>query len=868
MDDDALNIGDTSTVTFTFSEAPVGFDLTDITAPNGTLTNLTVDAGNPLVYTATFTPDVNIEDTTNEITVSNGYTDAAGNTGTGNTSANYEVDTVAPTLAITAADSNLSTGETTVLTFQFSEDVSDFRAGRHHANRWHTEQLRPGRCEYLHGSVHPVRRGRAFGEQSRTTTYTDIAGNDGTGAYSLSLTSDIIAPTVAITMDDVALNIGDTSTVTFTFSEAPIGFDLTDITAPNGTLTGLAVDPSNPLVYTVTFTPDVNIEDTTNEITVSNGYTDAAGNTGIGNTSANYAVDTVAPTLAITAADANLSVGETTVLTFQFNEDVSDFALGDITPTGGTLGNFVQVDANTYTVAFTQSGAGVPSVVVANNTYTDIVGNNGAGSSLTMSRSADTPDLWVVPNVQGVYQPLTQINTSANVTQNNIESRLGLNNGVLDTFNPPSGAVTDNGNVNATRGQYVSYEAQLQAGDSLALDWTFNNGENNGGQIGQGFNDLAFAVITDPNGNTSIVQLSSSEQVWTSAGSGSASGTQSIAATVPGTYQVAFIVMNGRDQAVNSSLNVTGYQLTQSGGAVLNEASVPLAISASLTDSSETLTIQVSGVPTGATLSAGTNNGGGVWTLTQAELAGLMLTPVSGFTGNINLTVTATSTESNGTTSTATENITVNIAQTTNIQAGNQGNNTLNGTGNNDNIDGSGGNDTLNGNNGNDLLSGGTGNDTLNGGSGNDILDGGIGNDTLNGNAGHDQLHGGAGTDTLTGGSGNDIIWGDAGDDIIFGGLGTDQLSGGAGADRFTYLSSDVGSSVEIDTILDFNQGDGDVLDLTSLLNTAETANNLDAYLNFEKVGNDTLVHINSDGDYVAGNTVSVFFLSYSAPVH
>ncbi|WP_261842215.1 Ig-like domain-containing protein [Aliamphritea ceti] len=855
LDDVALNIGDTSTVTFTFSEAPVGFDLNDVAAPNGTLTGLAVDPSNPLVYTATFTPAVNIEDTTNEITVSNGYTDAAGNTGTGNTSANYEVDTVAPTLAITAADANLSVGETTVLTFQFSEDVSDFVLA----------DITPtggtlGNFVQVDANTYTVAFTQSGADAPSVAvannSYTDIAGNDGTGS-SLTISADIIAPTVAITMDDVALNIGDTSTVTFTFSEAPVGFDLNDVAAPNGTLTNLTVDAGNPLVYTAIFTPDVNIEDTSNEITVSNGYTDAAGNTGTGNTSANYEVDTVAPTLAITAADSNLSVGETTVLTFQFSEDVSDFAIGDITPTGGTLANFVQVDANTYTVEFTQSGAGVPSVVVANNTYADIVGNNGAGSSLTMSRSADTPDLWVVPNVQGVYQPLTQINTSENVTQNNIESRLGLNNGVLDTFNPPSGAVTDNGNVNATRGQYVSYEAQLQAGDSLALDWTFNNGENNGGQIGQGFNDLAFAVITDPNGNTSIVQLSSSEQVWTSAGSGSASGTQSIAATVPGTYQVGFIVMNGRDQAVNSSLNVTGYQLTQSGGAVLNEASVPLAISASLTDSSETLTIQVSGVPTGATLSAGTNNGGGVWTLTQAELAGLMLTPVSGFTGNINLTVTATSTESNGTTSTATENITVNIAQTTNIQAGNQGNNTLNGTGNNDNIDGSGGNDTLNGNNGNDLLSGGTGNDTLNGGSGNDILDGGIGNDTLNGNAGHDQLHGGAGTDTLTGGSGNDIIWGDAGDDIIFGGLGSDQLSGGAGADRFTYLSSDVGSSVEIDTILDFNQGDGDVLDLTSLLNTAETANNLDAYLNFEKVGNDTLVHINSDGDYVAGNTVS-----------
>src|SRR5207237_9165919 len=38
------------------------------------------------------------------------------------------------------------------------------------------------------------------------------------------------------------------------------------------------------------------------------------------------------------------------------------------------------------------------------------------------------------------------------------------------------------------------------------------------------------------------------------------------------------------------------------------------------TDGSETLAIKIAGVPTGATLSGGTNNGGGHWTLTPAQL--------------------------------------------------------------------------------------------------------------------------------------------------------------------------------------------------------------------------------------------------------
>jgi len=66
------------------------------------------------------------------------------------------------------------------------------------------------------------------------------------------------------------------------------------------------------------------------------------------------------------------------------------------------------------------------------------------------------------------------------------------------------------------------------------------------------------------------------------------------------------------------------------------------------TDGSETLTLSVSGVPAGATLSAGTDQGGGVWALTglsQVQLDALTITPPADFSGTFNLTVTATATE-------------------------------------------------------------------------------------------------------------------------------------------------------------------------------------------------------------------------------
>ncbi|NYZ24288.1 tandem-95 repeat protein, partial [Azospirillum oleiclasticum] len=87
-------------------------------------------------------------------------------------------------------------------------------------------------------------------------------------------------------------------------------------------------------------------------------------------------------------------------------------------------------------------------------------------------------------------------------------------------------------------------------------------------------------------------------------------------------------------------------------------------LSAALTDTdgSETLSVTVSGLPDGATLSAGTDNGDGSWTLTASELDGLTITPPANFAGEIALTVTATSVESDGTTATSTAAFAVAVA--------------------------------------------------------------------------------------------------------------------------------------------------------------------------------------------------------------
>ena len=65
----------------------------------------------------------------------------------------------------------------------------------------------------------------------------------------------------------------------------------------------------------------------------------------------------------------------------------------------------------------------------------------------------------------------------------------------------------------------------------------------------------------------------------------------------------------------------------------------------------ESLAVTVSGVPSGASLSAGSDQGG-VWTLTPAQLAGLTITPPSNDSSDFTLTVTATSTDGSDTATT------------------------------------------------------------------------------------------------------------------------------------------------------------------------------------------------------------------------
>ncbi|SDQ71578.1 protein of unknown function [Pseudomonas grimontii] len=453
--DNALSIGETSLVTITFSEAVTGFTLADLTVANGVLSGLSSSDGG-ITWTATLTPSASTSDATNLIVLANtGVADAAGNAGSGTTNSNnYAVDTQRPTATIVVADNALSVGETSLVTITFSEAVTGFTSADLTVANGTLTGLSSGDGGITWTGTLTPSANTSDASNLITldnTGVSDAAGNAGSGTTdSNNYAIDMLRPTATIVVADTALNIGETSLVTITFSEAVTGFTLADLTVANGSLSGLST--SDNITYTATFTPSAGTSDATNLITLNNtGVVDGAGNVGSGNTdSNNYAIDTQRPTATIVVVDTALSVGETSLVTITFSEAVSGFDNSDLSVANGTLSAVSSSDGGiTWTATFTPALgiSDTSNVITLNNTgINDAAGNTGTGTTSSNNYQVDTnvPTATIV-----IADTMLSIGETSlvTVTFNSAVSGfdnadLTVSNGTLSTLSSSDGGVT------------------------------------------------------------------------------------------------------------------------------------------------------------------------------------------------------------------------------------------------------------------------------------------------------------------------------------------------------------------------------------------------------------------------------------------
>ena len=109
-----------------------------------------------------------------------------------------------------------------------------------------------------------------------------------------------------------------------------------------------------------------------------------------------------APTIVLSSSVSNLKAGETATITFTLSESASDFVVGDITVSGGTLSSFIGSGKN-YTVVFTPDANSIADGVISvgSSKFSDVGGDfnaDGGDSNNTATITVDT----IVPTITGV----------------------------------------------------------------------------------------------------------------------------------------------------------------------------------------------------------------------------------------------------------------------------------------------------------------------------------------------------------------------------------------------------------------------------------------------------------------------------------
>ena len=148
-----------------------------------------------------------------------------------------------------------------------------------------------------------------------------------------------------------------------------------------GVTAGTGASMTTPTVYTLN-TTNVSTADVTIVIASSGPELDLS--TLTFSEVNNPTVDTTAPTMAITASevsDGDTSNDGTLSLTFTSSEATTNFAVGDITVSGGALSSFAATSSTVYTATFTPSGAGATTIDVASSKFTDAAGNNNTAAT-------------------------------------------------------------------------------------------------------------------------------------------------------------------------------------------------------------------------------------------------------------------------------------------------------------------------------------------------------------------------------------------------------------------------------------------------------------------------------------------------------
>ena len=394
------------TVEFTFSEFVTGFDISDITLGNATVSDFknisiaksTNGGGNK--YSALITPT-----TDGNVTVdvaADVVQDAATNGNTAATQFKVLYDITKPNVTIDTPvlgyifATPYPFNKPFTATFTFSEDVFGFDINDIVVGGGSTKSNFTAVSNSVYTVlISPTIEGR-FDLYVQSNSVHDAANNSNNSSRVDNLGYDITKPTVEIS-SPVANPTNSPFTATFTFSESVTGFDISDITLGNATASNFTLLNGDKYTAFITPTTDGNV---TIDV-ADNVAQDLATNGNVAATQFTTVYDATKPTVAITSSVANPTNSAFTT-TFTFSEDVTGFDINDITLGNATASNFTSTNAKVYTATITPTTDGNVTVDVAADVAQDAATNgNTAATQFSVLYDFTNPTVTItsaVPN--------------------------------------------------------------------------------------------------------------------------------------------------------------------------------------------------------------------------------------------------------------------------------------------------------------------------------------------------------------------------------------------------------------------------------------------------------------------------------------
>jgi Ca2+-binding RTX toxin-like protein len=463
------------------------------------------------------------------------------------------------------------------------------------------------------------------------------------------------------------------------------------------------------------------------------------------------AADTTRPTIAISSNDYALTVGQTATITFTLSEASTDFVVGDITFSGGTLSNFTG-SGTSYTALFTPTTNSTANGVisVASTKFTDAAANanvDGADANNTVTMTVNTivavadttpPTISISTNDYAltVGQTATITFTLSEASTDFVVGDIAVSGGSLSNFIgsgttytatfTPTASSTANGVVDVANTKFTD------AAGNPNID-----GADANNTVTMAVNTMV--AINGTAGNDILPSTSGNDLMYGFAGNDTLNGGLGADTMHGGTGKDTYVVDNASDSVTE--------ELTPAAEVDTVLSSINYILGSNLENLTLTGTANING--TGNVLkntitgNAGSNIlDGGVDIVADKLIGGA---------GNdiyiVDLTIAAklqdSITESSKTdidtlqvrgTSTNSTAVTLTLAKTLeNLDSSDTGLSLINLTGNTSN-------NTITGNDAANVLKGVAGNDTITGGAGNDTLVGGAGNDTLTGGADTDYF--------------------------------------------------------------------------------------------------------------------------------